>query len=269
MTLLRLTLKDLLFFVENSHSAQDGTRNLREFLVPTTKTISSFFPIHVDQTNLQNLFQANIQNTPQASIIIICLLSTSIPFKLNAIEKPLKYPLNPFQISWTLNSLTRLWSSLFSAQEHLASACLSEQLVVFFLEILRSTLSQLNSVTHETVNLSRTSILFSQIIADLVLLEPAELVGILEKSISISLLELAGPFQTSPIVLEAFDEYLLPILTETTESRSHLDGFGIDLQVCSQSALRQKKAHYFKAIVTADYSISNSEQCFDFVAACA
>ena len=212
------------------------------------KTISGFFPIHVGQTNLQNPFQANIQNTPQASAIIICLLSTNVPFELNAREKPLKCHLNPFQLSWMLNSLTRLWSSLISAQEYSASAYLLEQYLAMFLGILRSTLSQLLDVAHEAVNLSRASILFSQILADLVVLEPAKLIGILEKSISFGLLELAGPSQTSSIVLEAFDEHLLPTLIETTESHRHLNGFGIDLQVCSHSALRQKTCSLFKSM---------------------
>lgn len=168
----------------------------------------------------------------------MCLLTTGMSSEPSAIVRIHIETSDSFQLSWILNCSTRLWSSLFSAQEHLSFDQFSEQIFVMFLEILRNLFFQLANVTYETANLSKASILFSQIIAALVLLEPARLIGDLEKSITCGLLELAGPLQTLSIVLEAFDEYLLPILVEIMESPSRFGAFGIDLQVCSHGSLK-------------------------------
>ena len=104
----------------------------------------------------------------------------------------------------------------------------SEQCLILFLEVLRGLMLQLMNNKHETVNISRTSVLFSQIITTLLLLKSDKPVDVLEKSICLGLFEMARLSHCCTAFSEAFDEHLLPVLIE---SRSRLLHFGIDLQV--------------------------------------
>lgn len=209
--------------------------------MPTMETILEVFPIQLQQAYSLSPVQVCVQDRSQASVIIMCLLSSITSLKAGEL-RPRQTPqgfLNPLDISWTLSCLTRLWDSLGSAVENSVSGYSSEQCLVIFLEMLRGIMLQLMTIKYETVNISRTLVLFSRIIVTLLLLKSDKLVEILEKSICLSLFEIARLFQCSIPFLEAFDEHLLPTLVE---SGCRLMNFGIDLQVCVRGSLRRKSA---------------------------
>lgn len=243
-----LSCQDLLFFVEEPCSTRKGDHGLRELLVPTMETISEVFPVQLQQSYAWSPIQVCVQDRSQANIIIMCLLSSMTSFEPDG--------LNSFDLSWTLSCLTRLWNTLGSAVENSVSWYSSEQFLVMFLETLRIIMLQLVSARYETVNISRTSVLFSRIIAILLPLKPKKLTNILEKSICLSLFEIARLFQRSTAISEASDEDLLPILIK---SRSRFMNFGIDLQVCAKGSLKPKPAEPFKAIYISCRTPSHSE----------
>lgn len=234
--------------MEDPCSVQKGDRRLRELSVPTMETISEVFPIQLEQAYSWSPIQVNVQDKPQASIITMCLLSSVTSFEPGG--------LSPLDISWTLSGLTRLWNTLGSTEDNVLSRYSSKQCLVMFLETLRVIWLQLLSTKYETVNISRTSFLFTRIIATLLHLKSDELVDNLEKPICLSLFEIARLFQCSTAISEAFDEELLPVLVE---SQSRFINFGIDLQVCIRGSQGQKPAEPFKAIYIPYHSPSHSE----------
>lgn len=200
------------------------------------ETISDVFPIHLQQASSWSPIQVHVPDRSQASIIIMCLLSSITPFELGGLGQTPQSGFDPLDLSWTLSCLTRLWNTFVSPVENLVSWYPSEQCLLMFLEILRGIMLQLVSTKNETVNISRTSVLSSRIIATLLLLKPEKLVSALQKSVCLALFETARLFQCSTALSEAFDEHLLPILVE---SRSYLMNFQVDLEVCVSGSLRQ------------------------------
>lgn len=222
-------LKDLLFYVEKPLQAAGG---LRESSVPTMATITDVFPLQAGQDHVHSPVQVCVQDTAQASVIILCLLST---IKSHGSSHMSTHSLNSLDISWTLSCLTRLWSTLSCGKLDLAFGHLSERYLLVFLQMLCDILAQLSRVSYETANLPRTSILISQATAALLLTDPAKLSDDLQKAICLAILEITCRFEFSLITAEAFDEHLLPIVVEITESASRLLDIGNDLQVCMRA----------------------------------
>lgn len=232
-----LSWQDLLFFVEEPCSVKRGDHGLQELLVPTMETISEVFPVQLQQACSWIPVQVCVQERSQASIIIMCLLLSITCFEPGGLKQTPQGCLNPLDLSWSLSCLTRLWNTLGSAVEISGSWYSSEQCLVMFLEMLRGIMLQLVSTKYETINIFRTSVLFSRILTTLLLLKSDKLVDVLQKSICLSLFETARLLQCCTTMSEAFDQHLLPILVE---SRSRLMNFGIDLQVCVSGSLRLK-----------------------------
>lgn len=222
-------LKDLLFYVEEP--LQSAGR-FRESSVPTMATITDVFPLQAGQDHMRSPVQVCVQDTAQASMIILCLLSTIDSFQSHSSSQISTLGLGSLDVSWTLSCLTRLWSTLSCAKSHLAIGHLSEQYLLVFLQMLCNILTQLARVSYETINLPRTSILISQVTAALLLMDPAKLGDGLQKAICLAILEITCRFEFSLIIAEAFDEHLLPIVVEITKSESRLMAIGKDLQVC-------------------------------------
>lgn len=221
--------KDLLFSVEEP---LQGAGGLRESSVPTMATITDVFPLQAGQDHVRSPVQVCVQDTAQASIIILCLLSTTNSFQSHGLSHMSTLGLGSLDVSWTLSCLVRLWSTLNRARLYLTFGHLSERYLLMFLQMLYNILAQLSRVSYETVNLPRTSILISQVTAALLLMDPAKFGDDLQKAICLAILEITCRFEFSFIIAEAFDEYLLPIVVEITESESRLAAIGKDLQVC-------------------------------------
>lgn len=224
-----LVLKDLLFYVQEP---PQGAGGFRESSVPTMATITEVIPLQAGQDHVRSPVQVCVQDTAQANMIILCLLSTINSFQSHGSSTMSTLGLGSLDVSWTLSCLTRLWSTLSCANSYLTFDQLSEQYLLVFLQMLRNILAQLARVSYETINLPRTSILISQVTAALLLMDPAKLGDGLQKAISLVLLEIACRFEISPIIAEVFDEHLLPIVVEITESENRLLAIRKDLQVC-------------------------------------
>lgn len=222
-------LKDLLFYVEEP---LQGAGRFRESSVPTMATITDVFPLQAGQDHVRSPVQVCVQDTAQASMIILCLLSTIDSFQSHSSSQISTLGLGSLDVSWTLSCLTRLWSTLSCAKSHLAIGHLSEQYLLVFLQMLCNILTHLARVSYETINLPRTSILISQVTAALLLMDPAKLGDGLQKAICLAILEITCRFEFSLIIAEAFDEHLLPIVVEITKSESRMMAIGKDLQVC-------------------------------------
>lgn len=224
-----LVLKDLLFYVQEPPQDAGG---LRESSVPTMATITEVIPLQAGQDHVRSPVQVCVQDTAQANMIILCLLSTINSFQSHGSSPMFTHGLGSLDVSWTLSCLTRLWSTLSCAKAYLTFDHLSEQYLLVFLQMLRNILAQLARVSYETINLPRTSVLISQVIAALLLEDPIKLSDGLQKGICLALLEIACRFEVSLMIAEVFDEHLLPIVVEITESESRLLAIGKDLQVC-------------------------------------
>lgn len=230
-----LFFKDLLFSVEEP---LQGAGGLRESSVPTMATITDVFPLQAGQDHVRSPVQVCVQDTAQASMIILCLLSTTNSFQSYGLSHMSTLGLGSLDVSWTLSCLVRLWSTLSRAKLYLTFGHLSETYLLMFLQMLYNILAQLSRVSYETVNLPRTSILISQVTAALLLMDPAKLGDDLQKAICLAVLEITCRFEFSFIIAEAFDEYLLPIVVEITESESRFAAIGKDLQVCMHGISR-------------------------------
>lgn len=253
-------IKDLLFFVEDLHQDTSG---LRESLVPSMATIAEVFPLQAQQNHSRIPVQVCIQDAPQASIIILSLLSTMTTFQSKGSRETPTVDLNSLELSWTLSGLMRLWSTISFPKDHLAFEYLSEQCLIILLEILCGIMSKLVRVKIEVVNLPGALVLFSQIIAALLVLGPASLGGVLEKAICLAIFEISRLFELSPMIVEAFDEHLLPVILEITGSQSPIMDFGMDLQVCGTMLPNVNSAYSLKAISTTTSSHSYSKRQFD------
>lgn len=223
-----LIFKDLLFYVEDS---LQGAGGFRESSVPTIATITDVFPLQAGEDHLRSPVQVCVQDTAQASMIIFCLLSAINSFQSHGSSHMSTLGLGSLDVSWTLSCLTRLWSALSCGKLYLAFGHLSEQYLLVFLQMLCRILVQLSRASYETISLLRTSILISQVTAVLLLMDPAKLGDGLQKAICLAILEITCRFEFS-LIAEAFDEHLLPIIVEITESGSRLLAIGKDLQVC-------------------------------------
>lgn len=221
--------KDLLFYVEEP---LQGAGDLRESSVPTMATITDVFPLQAGQDHVRSPVQVCVQDTAQASTIILCLLSTINSFQSHGSSHMSTFGLASLDVSWTLSCLTRLWRTLSCAKLYLTFGHLSEKNLLIFLQMLCNILAQLSRVSYETINLPRTAILISQVTAALLLMDLAKLGDGLQKAVCIAILEITCRFEFSLIIAEAFDEHLLPIVVEISESKSRLLALGTDLQVC-------------------------------------
>lgn len=195
-------------------------------------TITEVIPLQAGQDHVRSPVQVCVQDTAQANMIILCLLSTIDSFQSHGSSPMCTLGLGSLDVSWTLSCLSRLWSTLSCAKTYLTFDHLSEQYLLVFLQLLRNILAHLTKVNYETINLPRTSVLISQVIAALLLMDSTKLSDGLQKAICLALLEIACRFEVSLIIAEVFDEHLLPIFVEITESESRLLAIRKDLQVC-------------------------------------
>lgn len=202
-------------------------------------TITEVSPLQPGQDHVRSPVQVSVQDTAEASMIILCLLSTINSFQSHGSSHMSTPGLDSLNISWTLRCLMRLWNTFSCEKFYLTFGQLSEQYLLMFLQILCDISAQLSRVSYETINLIRTSILTSKLTAALLLMDLAELTDGLQKAICLAILEILCRFEFSSILVEAFDQHLLPIVVEITESASRLLVIGKDLQVCMRCTVYQ------------------------------
>lgn len=199
--------------------------------MPTLATVSEVFSPQVQQADPHIPVQVSVESASQAHTIGVCLLSTSLSSLLPGVKQTPKGGLRSFELSWTLDCLTRFWHTLKLTQVPLASEYPANQCLAVFLEVLCDVLHGVISIKYDATNILRTSTLLSQILGVLIRTLAGESIEVFEKQICLAILEIVRLGQYSPIVSQVFEEHLLPILVDATKNHNRFADFGWDLQV--------------------------------------
>lgn len=190
-------------------------------------------PASSQDVDLQRSIQVGVASSSEPAIIISSLLSAIVSLGSKDSEQ------NPSQIivspdyDWILSCFTRLLHSIRAVKNSVLdfphATCL-----VMSSKTLCNVLSQVNFAPYEILNVSRTSVLLSQVIVVLFNLGSKHVPAV-EKSLCFFLLDLVKLCRNSHIILNAIDENLIPFLFEVTKYYNRICDFGADLKVCLRS----------------------------------
>ena len=223
-------LQDLLFFIEASSSNCLENQSSNQTVVPTLATISEVYPATLDEDDLKHSPRVSIENSSQASTVVLRLLSIICFPYMNELKEDKEHVILP-DYAWILSCLTRVWNVIAPAGVRSLLSDVSSDILVSFLDTLRNASSCLAAVKYESSTASRSFILLAQTVATVLFAKPVQSSSVLEKSICLGLFELGSLSQRAPSRLQAFNDHILPVLLGTKVSDDIFDSFGEDIQV--------------------------------------
>lgn len=183
------------------------------------------------QSGLQRSFQIVIKDSSHAFTVLIRLLSTLISPISHEFGTTWTDSAIIFDYAWVLGCLRRLWNAITLEVESSFSSRFPLGTLVTFLDMVRNISTCTRKVKDDTITSIGIIVLLSQVVSSLLALNSTQSSIILEKSICLSIFELAVSCRSSRAMLQNFNEHALQTLLESKKNEIHFDGFGSDLQV--------------------------------------
>ena len=190
-------------------------------------TVSEVYPIQSDESDFQNSIKVRVKNPSEANFVIVSLLSVIVFLDQKQIGN---LDFISSEYDWVQGFLAQLWNSMKPINEPLVGY-LPEQFLLAVLKTLCGILHLVKTIKSGRLNVTRTVALLSQIIADILSVEPLQLAADLEKALCFCLFDLATLFENPRSSSEVFDETLISVLCEITNHDHRISALSIDLQV--------------------------------------